>query len=41
MTDYKIEKFPFDPAAISFWAEAESLGANWPVVYTLSNDKQI
>ena len=41
MTDYKIEKFPFDPAAISFWAEAESLGANWPVVYTLSNDRQI
>ncbi len=41
MTDYKIEKFPFDPAAITFWAEAESLGANWPVVYTLSNDKQI
>lgn len=41
MTDYKIEKFPFDPSAISFWAEAESLGANWPVVYTLSNDKQI
>jgi DUF2075 family protein len=41
MTDYKIEKFPFDPTAISFWAEAESLGANWPVVYTLSNDKQI
>jgi hypothetical protein len=41
MTDYKIEKFPFDPAAIAFWAEAESLGANWPVVYTLSNDKQI
>ena len=41
MTDYKIEKFPFDPEAISFWAEAESLGANWPVVYTLSNEKQI
>ena len=41
MTDYKIEKFPFDPAAISFWSEAESLGSNWPVVYTLSNDKQI
>lgn len=41
MTDYKIEKFPFDPASITFWAEAESRGSNWPVVYTLSNDRQI
>ena len=41
MTDYKIEKFPFDSQSISFWAKAEQLGANWPVVYTLSNDKEI
>jgi DUF2075 family protein len=41
MTDYKIDKFPFDSESISFWAEAEQLGANWPVVYTLSNDKEI
>jgi DUF2075 family protein len=41
MTDYKIEKFPFDTQAISFWAHAEQMGANWPVVYTLSNDKEI
>jgi DUF2075 family protein len=41
MTDYKIEKFPFDSESIFFWAQAEQLGANWPVVYTLSNDKEI
>jgi len=41
MTDYRIDRFPFDAQAISFWAEAEQLGANWPVVYTLSNDKEI
>jgi DUF2075 family protein len=41
MTDYKIEKFPFDSESIFFWGQAEQLGANWPVVYTLSNDKEI
>jgi uncharacterized protein len=41
MTDYRIDRFPFDAQAISFWAQAEELGANWPVVYTLSNDKEI
>jgi DUF2075 family protein len=41
MTDYKIEKFPFDSESISVWGQAEQLGANWPVVYTLSNDKEI
>jgi DUF2075 family protein len=41
MTDYRIDRFPFDAQAISFWAQAEQRGANWPVVYTLSNDKEI
>ena len=41
MTDYKIENIPFDSESISFWAQAEQLGANWPVVYTLSNDQEI
>ena len=41
MTDYKIEKFPFYSESISVWGQAEQLGANWPVVYTLSNDKEI
>jgi len=41
MTDYRIDRFPFDSQAISFWAQAEQLGANWPVVYTLSNDREI
>lgn len=41
MTDYKIEKFPFDSESISVWGQAEQLGANWPVVYTLSNEKEV
>ena len=41
MTDYKIGKLSFDSQSITFWAQAEQLGANWPVVYTLSNDKEI
>ena len=41
MTDYRIDRLPFDSQAISFWAQAEQLGSNWPVVYTLSNDKEI
>ena len=41
MTDYRIDRFPFNVQAISFWSQAEQLGANWPVVYTLSNDKEI
>jgi DUF2075 family protein len=41
MTDYRIDRFPFDAESISFWAQAEQLGANWPVVYTLSNEKEI
>ena len=41
MTDYRIDRFPFDAQAISFWAQAEQRGGNWPVVYTLSNDKEI
>ena len=41
MTDYKIEKFPFDQGAVNDWGLADPVGINWPVVYTISNDKQI
>jgi DUF2075 family protein/Cdc6-like AAA superfamily ATPase len=41
MTDFKIEKFPFNQASVSNWGSADPVGIDWPVVYTLSSDKQI
>lgn len=41
MTDFRIEKFPFDQAAVNDWGLADPVGVDWPVVYTLSNDQQI
>jgi hypothetical protein len=41
MTDYKIEKLPFDKAALEMWQKADSLHLNWPVVYTLSGANEI
>jgi DUF2075 family protein len=41
MTDFKIEKFPFDQAAVNNWGLADPVGVDWPVVYTLSSDDQI
>lgn len=41
MTDFKIEKFPFDQGAVNNWGLADPVGVDWPVVYTLSSDDQI
>lgn len=41
MTDFKIERFPFDQAAVNDWGLADPVGVDWPVVYTLSNEKLI
>ena len=41
MTNYKIEKFPFTQESVSNWGSADPVGIDWPVVYTLSSDKQI
>jgi DUF2075 family protein len=41
MTNFKIEHFPFNQDAINTWGLADPVGIDWPVVYTLSNDKQI
>lgn len=41
MTAYNIERFPFDQNAINDWGLADPVGINWPVVYTLNNDKEI
>jgi DUF2075 family protein/Cdc6-like AAA superfamily ATPase len=41
MTNFKIEKFPFNQESVSNWGSADPVGIDWPVVYTLSSDKQI
>lgn len=41
MTNYKIQKLPFNQEAVSSWSQVDQIGANWPIVYTLSNDKEI
>jgi len=41
MTDFKIEKLPFDSLAISAWSQASSGSESWPVVYTLNDSGDI
>lgn len=41
MTSFRIEHFPFSKQAVRTWAEPDGRHANWPVVYTLSNDGDI
>lgn len=41
MTNFKIEKFPFNQKSVSHWGTADPVGIDWPVVYTLSSDRQI
>lgn len=41
MTNFRIEKFPFNQESVSNWGSADPVGIDWPVVYTLSNDRQI
>lgn len=41
MTDFNIESLPFNPESVSELALLDSLHRNWPVVYTLSSDKEI
>ncbi len=41
MTDFRIEHLPFDKGAVKVWSEADPLHANWPVVYTIENERLI
>lgn len=41
MTNYKIERIPFESEAVSTWGQVETQGENWPVVYTISADGEI
>lgn len=41
MTDFTIERLPFDQRALSVWSEADVRHRNWPVVYTIHGDADI
>lgn len=41
MTDFRVERIPFTSASIEAWQKADRLHNNWPVVYTISDKKQI
>jgi DUF2075 family protein/predicted GIY-YIG superfamily endonuclease len=41
MTDFKIEKLPFDREIIGIWAREQNKNSNWPVVYTLNGANEI
>lgn len=41
MTNSRIQSFPFDKKAVEVWSQADSKYSNWPVVYTILNEKEI
>ncbi len=41
MTSSRIDRIPFRPDALAAWAELEERSQNWPVVYTLDNDRRV
>jgi uncharacterized protein len=41
MTNFRIERLPFDGEAIATWQKADRVHNNWPVVYTISDKSQI
>ena len=40
MTSFSIEKLEFDEGKIEHWSKTNERAMNWPVVYTLSNERQ-
>ena len=41
MTDFELVKLPFTQREIQAWSHSRSRADNWPVVYTLSSEKEI
>nr|WP_157002073.1 DUF2075 domain-containing protein [Agromyces laixinhei] len=41
MTSFRIEQLPFAPGALKSWVDPAGRHANWPVVYTLSNAREV
>jgi len=41
MTNFRLQSFPFAQSAIETWSLADRSHDDWPVVYTISNDREI
>ena len=41
MTDFRIERIPFDSDSIHLWQQRDRLNNNWPVVYAINNSQEI
>jgi DUF2075 family protein len=41
MTSFEIQSIPFNDGAISVWSEADPKRSNWPIVYSIDNDREI
>ncbi|UNK45669.1 DUF2075 domain-containing protein [Arthrobacter sulfonylureivorans] len=41
MTNFSLERFPFDPNEIRAWGAADLRHRNWPVVYVMNNDTEV
>ncbi len=41
MTNSKFERFKFSKDQIDIWSAATPRSSNWPIVYTINNDKEI
>ena len=41
MTDFRIEHLAFETENVSTWRLADPKYSNWPVVYIISNEKEI
>lgn len=41
MTDFSLEKLPFESRAVEVWSRTDPRNNNWPVVYTINNNNEI
>ena len=41
MTNFRIERIPFDGDALAVWAKTDQRHSNWPVVYTITAENEI
>lgn len=41
MTNFKVERFPFDADRVKAWGSVDPRHRNWPVVYVMNNSKEV
>ncbi|WP_440312598.1 GIY-YIG nuclease family protein [Leucobacter chromiireducens] len=41
MTAFELERFPFAADEIRVWGASDTKHRNWPVVYVMSNDREV